>query len=82
MSSMLEICSEMISIRDAIVRQLCALHYLIQCALSIAPSIEMQNSNIELNFTKYSNTALQYFAIMIPYSSKLKLFNLLNKGLI
>ena len=46
----------------AIEKQLCTLLNLIQCALSIAPLIEiiansLQISNIELIFTKYSNPA-------------------------
>ena len=50
---MFEICSEfaMISMGGAIVKQMS-----IQCALSIAPSIEII-ANIELTFTKYSNPA-------------------------
>ena len=65
MSSMFEICSEfaMISMGGAIERQLCPLLNLNQCALSIAPPIEiianslLQISNIELIFTKYRNPA-------------------------
>ena len=56
MSLMFEICSEfaMISFGGAIERQLCPLLNLIQCALSIAPSIIanlLQISNIKVIFT-------------------------------
>ena len=53
---------------SAIERQLCQMLNLIQCALSIAPPIQiiansLHISNIELIFTKYSNP--EFYTILL-----------------
>ena len=77
MSFMFEIFSEfaMISMGGAIERQLCPLLNLIQCALSIAPPIEiianslLQISNIELILRRIvSQLFKNNVAIMLSYS--------------